>query len=229
MENRSLVLLSGGLDSSMAFVHAVKNTHVAYGLTFDYGQAAAPKEIQAAKAICKHYGTGHQVLKIDFLLDTKNHPFFNNGENLPKLKQEQLDDLKVCHETAKAVWVPNRNGVMLNIAAALAEKDGLDEIFVGFNKEEAATFPDNSSDYLAVLNASLALSTLKQVKVKAPTVQQIKTEIIADLVQSDFPLQHLWSCYQSGETMCGECESCGRLKRALRTQKGIEVSQFFKN
>jgi 7-cyano-7-deazaguanine synthase len=125
-------------------------------------------------------------------------------------------------ETAEAVWVPNRNGVFVNIAAAFAESLGADTIVAGFNKEEAATFPDNSQEFVAVENAALQYSTRKHPLVVSYTIELGKAEIV-DLGRSiGAPICDIWSCYHGGPEHCWQCESCARLERALRQAQAWE-------
>jgi 7-cyano-7-deazaguanine synthase len=118
-------------------------------------------------------------------------------------------------ESMKAVWVANRNGVFLNVAAAFAESMGESRVFVGFNLEEAATFPDNSEGYLNALNSALAFSTRNEVKVASYTTHWNKARILEEALQIGLPLDLVWSCYESGPERCWKCESCKRSERAL--------------
>jgi 7-cyano-7-deazaguanine synthase len=214
---KSIVLLSGGLDSALAFVHAKKTSAVQFALTFDYGQKANNKEIKSAQKICEHYKVEHKTISLPiFPIFTKltNHPFFSQSIDCPSVNSDQLDDKTVTLKSAETVWVPNRNGIFLNVAAGLAESLKIAALYVGFNAEEAATFPDNSKDYLKSINQSLSFSTLNQVKVLSPTVDMVKKEIFKELMTHHFPISYLWSCYHPHEKMCGRCESCQRFKRA---------------
>jgi 7-cyano-7-deazaguanine synthase len=121
----------------------------------------------------------------------------------------------VTRETAAAVWVPNRNGLFIAIAAARAESLGIRGLVVGFNREEAATFPDNSRDYLEKQNRALGLSTANHVEVFAPTIELTKSQIVVEAMGLGVPLSEIWSCYWGGTVPCGACESCQRLQRAL--------------
>lgn len=211
---KSIVLLSGGLDSALAFLIAKKNSAIQFALTFDYGQKASEKEILSAQKICKHYQVEHKVISLPFFTELTNHPFFNESLDCPHVKPNQLDDKAITLKSAETVWVPNRNGIFLNVAAGIAESLKINNLYVGFNAEEAATFPDNSQDYLKSVNSSLSFSTLNQVKVLSPTSALVKKEIFKELLTNDFPLSALWSCYHHHEKMCGLCESCQRFKRA---------------
>ena len=133
-----------------------------------------------------------------------------------------MDDLVTSKETAKSVWVPNRNGIFLNVAAGYAESLGADWIVPGFNKEEAATFPDNSAGSLEATTQALSYSTANKVQIKCFTTDKNKTEIVqmGQALKVDWTL--MWPCYFSGEKWCGQCESCQRSKRALMAS-GIRV------
>jgi 7-cyano-7-deazaguanine synthase len=113
--------------------------------------------------------------------------------------------------------VPNRNGVFINAGAAIAERLGATRVVVGFNREEAMTFPDNSAEFLKRSTQSLELSTANHVAVFCYTTDLDKTEIVARLRREDprFPFHWVWSCYHGGPERCGRCESCRRFDRAV--------------
>ncbi len=217
---RSLILLSGGLDSAanLAFAHAYDE--VALALTVDYGQRAAAREISAARSLCEYYGVNHQVVKCDWLTNLGSSALTHSENAIPEIAPGELDDPRVTVGSAKAVWVPNRNGVLMNVAAAFAESLDVTRIVVGFNREEAATFPDNTGEFLAAMTASLKLSTANHVDAFSYTTELDKREIVGKLMELSvpaFPFERVWSCYRGGEAPCGKCESCQRLNRALRS------------
>jgi 7-cyano-7-deazaguanine synthase len=113
------------------------------------------------------------------------------------------------------VWVENRNGVFINIAAAVAEAAGCNFVIAGFNSEEAEQFPDNSAAYLERVNASLELGAGASVRVVSPTLGMRKREIVETGIRLKIPWKDIWSCYRDGPVMCGRCESCRRLARAV--------------
>lgn len=212
----SIILLSSGLDSCLALVEAMKSTRVASAITFDYGQVARKAEIAHAKKIAKHFGIPHKIVSLPIFKNLEQHPLINSKKGCPRLTPTQLTNTDFTKKTAKAVWIPNRNGVFLNITAALAEAENIQRIYVGFNKEEAATFPDNSMAFVNNVNKCLESSTLNSVRVFAPTIGMNKTQILKKLMAA-FPLNLIWSCYRGGAKMCGHCESCVRLKRAIQS------------
>lgn len=194
---------------------------VRLALTCDYGQRAAAQEIAHARKLCDHFGIVHRVLPLTWISEFPSG-LTDRGSELPHPSLKQLDEMEYSTESAKAVWVPNRNGILLEAAAGFAESLGATTVIVGFNREEAATFPDNSTAYLDAINAALEFSTQGRVKVASPTASLDKRQIVAWARAHDFPLELVWSCYEARETMCGVCESCQRLQRAL--DNGFEDS-----
>jgi 7-cyano-7-deazaguanine synthase len=214
---KSVVLLSGGLDSTVSLAQALRETEVSLALTFDYGQRSAAREIMAAKKIAGYYGICHQVLALSFLKDVTGTALVRENQAIPEPLVSDLDVHEQALSNAVRVWVPNRNGLFINVAAVFAEARQCGIIVTGFNREEAKTFPDNSFAFVQAANNALAYSTLNQVKVVSYTQQLDKEEIVQLGRRLKVPLEHIWSCYLGGEEMCGRCESCRRFSRALQS------------
>lgn len=212
---KSVVLLSGGLDSTVNLYEANQASQVLLVMTYDYGQRAANKEIESSKKICHHLNLPHQVIQLPFFKQIGGSSLIDRSKEVPTGAQIQIDDLQTSNKTAESVWVPNRNGIFLNIGAGFAEALGADIIVPGFNIEEAATFADNSTEYLQVLTKSFSYSTRNQVKAHCYTDRLNKTELIrrGNKIGVDFSL--IWPCYHSGDKWCGQCESCKRARRAI--------------
>jgi 7-cyano-7-deazaguanine synthase len=212
----AVALLSGGLDSTVAAALAQREHRLRVAITADYGQRAAVREIAAARRIANVLGCEHRVIELPFLAAVTRTALVARDRELPALAADQLDEVAgAAAESMRAVWVPNRNGLLLAAAAAIAE--GLDAtvVIVGFNREEAATFPDNGADFLAATTAALRFSTANGVRVESPTVELDKREVVAEGIRIGAPLPYVWSCYRGQERHCGRCESCLRLFRAL--------------
>jgi 7-cyano-7-deazaguanine synthase len=204
---KGVAVLSGGLDSTVSLAAATREMDVVLALTFDYGQRAAQRERAASRAIARHYGIPHRVIAIPWLAALTSTALVNRRAALPLREMSE--------RSAKAVWVPNRNGVMIEIAAAHAESLGAERLITGFNKEEAVTFPDNSPAYVGAINYALSYSTANGVRVISFTGNLEKKGIVRLGRRLDAPLKHIWPCYQGGKRWCGECESCLRSLRAL--------------
>ncbi|MBW9221042.1 7-cyano-7-deazaguanine synthase, partial [Methanothermococcus sp. SCGC AD-155-M21] len=98
-----------------------------YTLTFDYGQRAVLREINSAKRISNILGAKHNVIKLEFLKEFSGSALTNRGKNVPKLKEEDLNNFERTIETMKSVWVPGRNMVLFSIASSFAESIGANE------------------------------------------------------------------------------------------------------
>jgi 7-cyano-7-deazaguanine synthase len=211
--NSAVLLLSSGLDSA-ANLALSNQFQVKLALTINYGQRGAAREREHASRLARHFGVEHLVYDLSgFSNLVSSKSALLGGSDVPV--PQSLDEMAVITKTAEAVWVPNRNGVMISLAAALAEARGFDRVVVGFNAEEAVTFPDNTVDYMSAMSRSLEYSTANKVQVVSETARMNKTEIVRALAAKNFPFELLWSCYHAGETHCGKCESCQRLRRAL--------------
>jgi len=213
----AVVLLSGGLDSAVNLKRALDETGIALALTLEYGQKAAAREIAAAAAMCQALGVRHRVVALPWLAEICHTALVNPECEVPRLRPEQLGEERVTsRDTARAVWVPNRNGVFIAIAAAFAESLGAEAVVTGFNAEEAATFPDNSAAFAAAATAGLQFSTATAVQVMSYTQALTKSEVVLLGRRIGAPLALVWSCYRGGEAPCGNCESCARFLRACQ-------------
>jgi 7-cyano-7-deazaguanine synthase len=214
-KKRSVVLLSAGLDSTVNLFRAREESDVVLALTFDYGQRAAAREIEHAAAFAKYVGTRHQVVQLPWFREFTKTSLVDSSMDIPTATVS-IDDFAASTHSAKAVWVPNRNGIFLNIGAAFAE--GLDAQWLvpGFNLEEATTFPDNSEAYLQAATRSLQFSTANHVEVHCFTTELTKPEIVVVGRRLKVPFEMVWTCYFGGENQCGKCESCLRFERALQ-------------
>ena len=207
--NKSIILLSGGLDSLVALGYSKLNNdyNVQLALTFDYGQKSAISEIKSSSEICDFYNIEHKVIKLDWLKEITNTALVSDNE-IPVNGFETVN-------SASSVWVPNRNSLFLNIAAAFSDSYGYKYILYGANKEEGRIFSDNTEEFRLQITKTFEYSTLVQPKVIAPLINYSKSDIVRVAVENVMPLELVRSCYNSGEKHCGECESCFYLKRAL--------------
>jgi 7-cyano-7-deazaguanine synthase len=210
---KAISVLSGGLDSTVATSMLAKDYDV-HAITFDYGQRSVGMEIKSSKAICEELGMEHTVVELPWLAQLGGSAL-TSGEEIPELTMDQLDDKEVCDETARKVWVPGRNVVFSSIALSFAEAEGAEKIIVGWDFEEAATFPDNSREFLDAFNNLLKIGSLDDIQIEAPLIQMDKKEIVKLGYDISAPLDISYSCYMGEEWHCGVCESCMRRKRAF--------------
>ena len=205
--NKSIILLSGGLDSIVALGECKEKYGIELAITFDYGQKALKEEVSASKSICDFYEIKHKIIKLDWLKEISNSSLVTDS-SIPENNFESL-------ENTKSVWIPNRNGLFLNIAACYADSYGYNYIIFGANKDEATTFPDNTEEFRYQISKTFETSTLVKPKVIAPLINYTKNDIVKIAIKRGIPLEFVRSCYNSGTKHCGKCASCNHLKNAL--------------
>jgi 7-cyano-7-deazaguanine synthase len=213
-EQTAIALLSGGLDSGVALGLWLRQGGVAHRCLFcDYGQLAAAREAAASEALASRWRLPWQRVDLPWLAGfarASGSALVDDRRELPLGTLVHPGD----DRSAAAVWVPARNAVLVAIAAACAEANGAGVVITGFNREEAATFADNSAEFVAAADRFLALGTLTKVRVASPTLQFDKRQIVGAARSLGLAAADFWSCYRGAAVPCGSCESCLRSQRA---------------
>ena len=212
-KNKAIILLSGGLDSYIAFDIASFDCDIVLALNFDYGQKAFKEENESAQKIANLYAVKLKTLKLPYLSELCDNALTNFNKN-------NLDELE-------GVWVANRNGLFVNIAACFCDKYGINNIILGLNKEEAQNFSDNSAKFIEASNSALFYSTQVHPEVVAPCINMTKTDMINYAVDNNLDLNLIKSCYDSNlntqKKHCGVCMSCRLLYNAIINSKKPEL------
>ena len=210
----AIALISGGIDSAVSsLIASERGMRPALALTFDYGQKAAKREIEAASYLASILNTRHLVVELPFFKEIGGSSL-TSGEALPNLLPSELDGERGA-AASKAVWVPNRNGVFISIAAAFAEGMGASYIIAGLNREEGERFPDNSRGFVEAMEHLLSYSTLTRPRLFSGVIDMDKEEIFKEALRLGLEVRNLWFCYDGGDVWCGRCESCARTVRAM--------------
>lgn len=191
---RALVLLSGGIDSTVVLAEAVARQEEVRAVTFLYGQTHS-REVDAATAIAAHYGVKHQVVSLGSIFGASA---LTGALTIPETHAEEPD----------ATEVPGRNLVLLSTAAAIADGEGLNLVAFGANAADAAGYPDCRPVFVESLRDVIMLGTKNHVTLHAPLLYRTKTEVVRLGRQMDAPLHLTWSCYRGGEEPCHCCGAC---------------------
>ncbi|MBX9768161.1 MAG: 7-cyano-7-deazaguanine synthase QueC [Bdellovibrionales bacterium] len=209
---KSVVLLSAGLDSTVNLFEAHARGQILEAITFSYGQRAAEAEVRCSQKLCAELGVPHRVVNLPWFSEFTRTALVDRSVEVPT--HVKIGDLNSSHDSAKKVWVPNRNGIFLNIGAGFAEGLGAEVVVTGFNAEEAQTFPDNTPEFLETLDRSFHFSTASGVRTQCWTTHLHKTAIVRRGMELRIPFELMWPCYHGGKNWCLTCESCLRFKRA---------------
>lgn len=192
---KSVVLLSGGVDSTVALDMTVKSGSDVTALSVNYGQVHY-RELTAARQIAMHYAVRHVVANIDPILFSGSA--LTGDRDVPDGHAESPDE----------TYVPARNTVLLALAAARAESIGADRVVIGANADDEAAYPDCRRTYLEAFRDVLQLGTVNHVWVSAPLLGMRKHQIIDYATANGVPLQLTYSCYRGGLEPCRSCGAC---------------------
>ncbi len=211
---KAISVFSGGLDCTVATTVFDRDYEI-HAITFNYGQKALEAEIRASRKICEKMGWSHEVIDLPWLADISNSSL-NTSEDIPEVRDDDLDNPDKSSKTAENVWVPARNTVFTSIALSYAESIGAEIIIVGWNNEEGATFPDNSKEYLEEFNELIGVGSPDKIRIEAPCIDLNKEELVELGVEIGAPMKLSYSCYKGEAEPCGVCESCVRRNRAFK-------------
>jgi len=211
----AVVLVSGGLDSSVLLHHMVRALHrePVHALSFNYGQRHS-KEIECAKWQCHAAGVAeHRVLDLSFLGEMIGDAsaLVAGGQPVPDLDELSRDQLD-----QPPTYVPNRNMMLLSIAGAYAEARQAQDVFYGAQALDEYGYWDCTISFLEGLNAVLRLNRREPITIHAPFIRMKKAETVKLGLELGVDFSHTWSCYRGGETACGACPTCVERLKAFR-------------
>ena len=139
-------------------------------------------------------------------------PQSQNNQILPPSQSDKisLPSGESVFSDLPSTYVPFRNGVVLSIAAALAEKERCDAIFIGVVQEDSSGYPDCSAGFIGAFERALELGTSRDFhpRIKTPLVHLSKAQIVSLALEIGVPLGLTWSCYEREDAACGLCDSC---------------------
>ncbi len=207
MMKESVVLFSGGIDSTTALCWARKRYDKVHALTFDYGQRHRI-EIEMARKTARKMGVPLIILKVN-LRQIGGSSLVDMA--LPLRGYKKLDEIQ--SHGLPLTYVPFRNGIFLAMAAAWAEVKGIRAIVCGFNVIDSPHYPDTRKPFVAAMEKAINLGTKAaltkdNLKIIAPFVNMRKSEIIKLGLSLGADYSYSISCYSGKEIPCGKCSSC---------------------
>lgn len=202
MNERAIVLLSGGLDSATTLYYAKHKGYDVRALIFDYGQRHG-KEISAARSVARAAGVPFEVVRIG--MPWKGSALLDLSVKVPSHG--------VKKNVIPSTYVPARNIIFLSFAASFAEAVGARAIFIGANALDYSGYPDCRPKFFKAFQAALdqGLKTgveQKGIRILTPLVDMTKAEIVQLGQKLGVPFAKTWSCYSGKDRICGVCDSC---------------------
>lgn len=210
---KTVVIVSGGLDSATLMYMLRNNGHELLALSFDYGQRHA-KEVDAARDICKEIEVEHHIVDLKSVTPL-----------IATSSQTNLDievpEGHYAEDSMKATVVPNRNMMMLSIAIAAAVAREFTQVAFGAHGGDHAIYPDCRPEFVRAMNHAAEVADWKPVNVLAPFAQNDKASIVRIGVKLGVPFARTWSCYNGRELHCGVCGTCVERREAFQLA-GVE-------
>lgn len=206
---KSIVLFSGGIDSTTALVWALRSYDEVSALTFDYEQRNKI-EVQSAKETVKMYSLTHEILRVDL------SRVGGSALTDPRIALPEFDRIEA---SPPQTYVPFRNGIFISLAAAWGEARGIHDIICGFNSIDSPNYPDTREPFVAAMEDALNLGTKsafseEKFKLHAPFIKMKKSEIIREGLKQGADYSYSISCYAGHDIPCHKCSSCLLRKKA---------------
>lgn len=205
MEKDSILVLSGGMDSTtMLYEYADR---IALAVSFDYGSNHNEREIACACANCKRLGIEHISIPLDFMGRYFDSSLLQGADAIP--------DGDYKESNMKSTVVPFRNGIMLAVAAGLAESRGLKHVMLANHGGDHDIYPDCRPEFVKAMSEAMRTGTYPGITLLAPYTGLSKAEIASHGKKLNIDYALTYSCYKGGEKHCGTCGTCIERKEAL--------------
>lgn len=201
----TVIILSGGMDS-VTLLHE-EAERIALALSFDYGSNHNARELPMAAENCRRLGIEHIIIPLDFMGKYFKSSLLNGAEDIP--------EGHYADENMKSTVVPFRNGIMLAIAAGMAESRGLAHVMMANHGGDHTIYPDCRPEFAEAMSEALRLGTYPGITLLSPYSNITKSDIARRGKSLGVDYSLTYSCYKGGEKHCGVCGTCVERKEAL--------------
>jgi 7-cyano-7-deazaguanine synthase len=212
---RAVVLLSGGMDSSVCAALAARDYNAA-ALHMSYGQRTEARERQSFLAIC-------EALKIREKLIVRNEALRAIGGSALTDENIAVPESHTIGQDIPVTYVPFRNAHFLAVAVSWAEVLGAEKIFIGAVEQDSSGYPDCRPAYYDAFNRVIQAGTKEgTIQIVTPLIHLRKSEIVSLGLELRAPFDLTWSCYSRQDQACGVCDSCVLRLRAFAAAGAID-------
>lgn len=210
MEKDTLMVVSGGMDSTtMLYEYAER---IGLAVTFNYGSNHNAREIECARYNCGRLGIELVEVAMPFVGELFESSLLSGAEAVP---EGNYDD-----ENMRSTVVPFRNGIMLSVAAGLAESRGLRCLMIANHGGDHAIYPDCRQGFVEAMSQAIAEGTYEHITIDAPYTNITKADIARRGAARGVDYAHTYSCYKGRERHCGRCGTCTE-RRGAFAEAGI--------
>ena len=212
----TLLVLSGGLDSTTLLYDYADS--IALAVTFQYGSNHNKREAAFAKYHCDKLGIEHIEIDLAFMGKYFKSSLLDGADAIPEGNYDE--------DNMKSTVVPFRNGIMLSVAAGLAESRGLKNVMMANHSGDHAIYPDCRPEFVKAMTAAIEAGTYEGVKLVAPYTDITKADIVSRGAKLGIDYSMTYSCYKGGEHHCGVCGTCRERKEAF-TLAGVKDDTIY--
>ena len=183
-------LLSGGLDSTVLLYDLLDQGHKSHCILYDYGQRHI-KELGFAEATCAKLCVTYDKIVLP-----------------PQLFERSALTTGAESLVGQPTIVPNRNMVLISMAASYALSHGCTAVSCAINSDDAEVYPDCRAEFIKHLNFALRCCHTRRMEVHVPYIVRTKAKVVEIGRRLNVPLGETWSCYAGGDEPCGQCGAC---------------------
>lgn len=212
----SIIIVSGGMDS-VTLLYDFKD-RIALGISFDYGSNHNAKEIPFARWHCEQLGIEHITIDLAFMPKYFKSSLLEGADAIP--------EGHYADENMKSTVVPFRNGIMLSIAAGIAESRGLKYVMMANHGGDHTIYPDCRAEFVEAMSEATKAGTFPGIEILAPYTNITKADIARKGKALGIDYSKTWSCYKGEDVHCGKCGTYVERKEALR-EAGIEDTTIY--
>ena len=204
---KSIVVHSGGMDSSVLLYQLVQAGDEVKTISIDYGQRHK-KEIIQAKEMAKSLGIDHQVADLTSI----THLLSGSALTSPDI---EVPEGHYAEDNMKATVVPNRNMILLSVATGWAVSQKFDRVAYAAHSGDHAIYPDCRTEFADILGQAIEMADWQKVSLHRPFVDITKADIAAIGAKIGVPFEKTWSCYKGLDLHCGKCGTCVERREAF--------------
>lgn len=191
----------------MTMLHEYRDC-IAAAVTFQYGSNHNMREARCARINCEMLGIEWIEIDLSFMGQHFNSSLLQGADAIP---EGNYDD-----ENMRSTVVPFRNGIMLAVAAGLAESRNLDGVMLANHAGDHAIYPDCRPEFVSSMGRAIADGTYEHLELFAPYTSLTKGEIALRGKNLGVDYSLTYSCYKGGEKHCGKCGTCVERAEALK-------------
>lgn len=201
----AVLVLSGGMDST-TMLHEFAS-EIALAVNFSYGANHNAREASCARENCRRLGIELVEIDLAFMGKYFESSLLSGAEAIPEGHYQD--------DNMRSTVVPFRNGIMLSVAAGLAESRGLKAVMIANHGGDHTIYPDCRDGFIRAMAGAIAEGTYNKIELRAPYTNLTKNDIARRGVTIGVDYSLTYSCYKGGERHCGRCGTCVERREAM--------------